>query len=100
MDVVKDVLIDEDASLVERIPLSQKTSLDRLIWKDSIAWILTIKSAYYVARRLLGFEDVDRNVRSVLWKRVWTAKVAPKVKALFWKMIQSCIHKKSNLIGK
>ena len=74
---------DEDASLVERIPLSRKTSPDRLIWRDSIAVILTVKSAYYMARRLLGLEEMDRSVRSVLWKRVWTAKVAPRLKFYF-----------------
>ena len=70
IEVVKEVLSDEDAGLVVRIPLSRKSRPDRLIWRDSIIGMLTVKSAYYEARRLLGLDEVDRNVKKVLWKRV------------------------------
>ena len=40
MEEIKEVLSDEDVGLVARIPLSRKSTPDRLIWRDSInQWI-------------------------------------------------------------
>ena len=69
-----------DVELVMKIPLSRNSMDDRLIWRESIAWIITVKSAYFEARMLFDFEEVDRNSRRRVWKIVWMSKVAPKVK--------------------
>ena len=70
---------------------------DKLIWRDSINGIITVKSAYYEARRQLEFEEVDRSSRGRTWKIVWMAKVAPKVKNFIWRLIQQCLPVKAIL---
>ena len=98
VEMVKEVLVEDDAALVERLPLSQKSRLDKLIWRETISGILTAKFAYYEARRLLQLDEVDRNSRSLLWKRIWTIRVAPKLKVFIWRLIQKYISTKINLL--
>ena len=82
-DMISQMLNASDAELVMKIPLSKKSMPDKLIWRDSINGIITVKSAYYEARRQLEFEKVDRSSRCMTWKIVWMAKVAPKVKKIY-----------------
>ena len=63
-EVVKQVLNDRDAELVLKIPLSRHCMPDKLIWRDSINGKITVKSAYFEARRQLDFNEVDRSLRS------------------------------------
>ena len=95
--MVSQVLNASDAELVMKIPLSKKSMPDKLIWRDSINGIITVKSAYYEARRQLEFEKVDRSSRGRTWQTVWMAKVAPKVKKFIWRLIQQCLLVKASL---
>ena len=56
-----------------------------------------MKSAYYEASRLLEFEEMARSSRSMVWKTVWTSKVAPKIKYFMWRMIHKCLPTKISL---
>ena len=80
MNIVKEVLTDQDAELVEKIPLSRTISSDKLIWRDSIVGTFSVRSTYYKARRLLGKEVVERIQREKIWYRIWSARIAPKIK--------------------
>ena len=70
IEMVKQVLNDSDAELVMKIPLSRLCMPDKLIWRDSINGKITVKSAYFEARRQLDFDEVDRSLRSRMWKMV------------------------------
>ena len=58
----------EDASLVEKIPLSKKGISDKLIWKESVNGLFSVKSAYFEARRVLQKDNMDKTNREELWR--------------------------------
>ena len=75
-----EILIENDAAIISKIPISRKSKLDRMIWRDSITREFTVKSAYYVAHIVLGKEKVCRDLMKKVWRKIWTVKVAPKIK--------------------
>ena len=68
VQIIKEVMTESDAALVEEIPLSRKNMLDKFIWYDSIMEVFSIKYTYHVARRVLGNEEINLNQRDKLWK--------------------------------
>ena len=50
-----------------------------------------MKSAYYMARRILGKEVHVQNTRNFVWGAIWKARVTPKVKVFVWRMIQGIL---------
>ena len=62
------------------IPLSKRMTEDRLIWEQDKLGRFTVRSAYSLARIMLGREEMRMEFRSPLWKIVWTANIMPKVK--------------------
>ena len=73
------MMIENDASQVAKIPLSRKSKPDKMIRKDSITSVFPpIKVVYYVARKVLGKEEVEREQRDKVWRKRWTTKVASK----------------------
>ena len=95
--MIREVMNEEDASLVEKIPLSKKGFSDKLIWRESINGVFSVKSAYFEARRILQKNNVDRSNREELWRWLWTAKVIPKVKFFMWRLIMRAIPTGSRL---
>ena len=57
---------------------------ERLIWSDSITGKFKVKSDYYVARRCLGKREIHRVDRKKVWRKIWSAKVAPKEILFVW----------------
>ena len=70
---------------------------DRLIWRDSVIGVFSVKSAYYEARKVLNKEEVNRDHRDKIWRWIWTAKVAPKVKYFLWRVLHRFILTRTRL---
>ncbi|XVE61195.1 hypothetical protein DITRI_Ditri06bG0020100 [Diplodiscus trichospermus] len=100
MEHVKEIFTEEEANVIERIPLSRTPSLDRLIWTDSITGDMTVKSAYVTARVILGKMIVNRELRDPVQRWMWTARVIPKVKYFMWKTVQGILPTMDNLQGR
>ena len=49
---------------------------------DTITGTFSVKFAYYVARKVLGRKEVTRNQRDKVWRVIWSASTAPKIKKL------------------
>ena len=88
---MNEVMIENDAALVFKIPLNRQSKLDRMIWRDSIIREFMVKSTYHVARIVLGKEDARRELRKRVWRRIWMAKVASKIKYFTWRLVQKVI---------
>ena len=98
--VLKDVMQESDAKVVGKIPLSRTKNEDKLIWLNSVNGIFSVKSAYYEARKVLRKEELNRDERDNIWKAIWTAKVAPKIKFFMWKLVNSFLPTRKALQGK
>ncbi|OMO86337.1 reverse transcriptase [Corchorus capsularis] len=70
---------------------------DTLIWNSTVNGSYTVRSGYYVARSLLGHDDIHVDDRSPVWRLIWSAHVLPKVKYFFWRVIQDILPTKPQL---
>ena len=91
MEMVKEIFCEKDAEIISGIHLSHRSKSYKLIWRDSNIGLLNVKSAYYVARRVLGKEVHAQNTRNAIWGAIWKARVIPKVKVFVWRMIQGIL---------
>ena len=90
-DMVRELFNQEDASQILCIPLSTILIPNGLIWMDSIKGQFTVKSAYFVACKMLNREQILRVDRLFLWRILWSAKVVPKICYFMWRLVQGII---------
>ena len=94
---MRDIFSKSDASLITRIHLSHLSRSDKLIWCDSAIGMFTVKSAYFVARNVLGKVVHHQEQRHGVWRIIWMSKVIPKIKYFAWRMAQGIIPTSSGL---
>ena len=99
-EVVRDIFSEDDANIISGIHLSHRSIPDKLIWKESSIGLFTVKSAYYVARRILSKEVHHQALRNKIWSSIWKAKVVPKVKFFTWRMVQGILPTGSALLNR
>ena len=100
LDLVREIFTVADASLVTSIYLSKQIISDKLIWKHSVNGMFTVKSAYFVAKQVLG-KMVHPNFNKInAWKIIWIANVSPKVKFFICRMMQGILPIGVSLVRK
>ncbi|XVE84948.1 hypothetical protein DITRI_Ditri17bG0052600 [Diplodiscus trichospermus] len=73
---VMEKCFDEDIiEAVQKTPLSRFNLHDKLIWQESTTGEFFVKSAYYIARRVIGEEIPNRGSRRTIWGILWKAKI-------------------------
>ena len=95
--MVREIFSVADASLICRIPLSRQTIPDKLIWTDSPIGKFSVKSAYFVARKVLGKEVYQQTQRHKEWGFLWRAMVIPKIKHFVWRLVYGILPLGSQL---
>ncbi|KAL6201366.1 hypothetical protein ACLB2K_025080 [Fragaria x ananassa] len=91
------------ASIVSKIlvlPISSKEHQDRWIWSEDKLGKFFVKTAYHLARkRVLDHELYEHvpNPSSLLWNKLWKAKVLGKVKVCAWKAVSNILPTRSRL---
>ena len=80
VQMINEMFKEDKGELIRAIPLSRIAVLDVLIWNDSISGQFSVKSAYVKAREKLGRECNLRGDRELKWKKIWSAKVIPKIR--------------------
>ena len=94
---MRNVFSHSDASLILKIPLCQRRTRDRLIWiRDSLGQFL-VRSAYIVAKEMLGREELPNELRSPIWKLIWSGWVLPKVKHFMWCLLWAMLPTTNNM---
>ena len=89
--MVNDMFTETEALIITSIQLSKRSNPDKQIWRDSSIGLLTVKSAYYYARRVLGKENSLLGQMRLLWRICWTAKTIPRVKYFIWRLVHESI---------
>ena len=89
-DLVNSLFLHFKANEILKIPLSHNLLEDSLIWMGTKRGSFTLKSAYYVAKRLLDVgtarENSSNHQASPFWKKIWQLYVPPKVKIFAWRV--------------
>ena len=91
--MLREMMNEKDAFLVENIPLSRKGISNKLIWRESVNGLFLVKLAYFEARRVLQKENMERNNREELWRWLWTTNAILKVKFFMWRLLMRAVPK-------
>ncbi|OMP06477.1 hypothetical protein CCACVL1_01552 [Corchorus capsularis] len=70
---------------------------DRLIWNGTMLGEFTVCSAYHVARRVIGRQELPLQLRSPIWRYIWSAGIMPKIQYFMWRLVWNILPTKSNL---
>ena len=83
------------------IPLNHSLPEDQIIWVGNKKGEFNVKSAYYIAIRVLETmeegESSSGDARSPLWKKLWHLNIPPKVRIFAWKMCMNALPTFVNL---
>ena len=83
-DRLERIFLAFEVEIVLGIPISYHLPDDQLIWVGNKKGIFSVKSAYYVARKVLeGSEQGESSlgdVRAPLWKKMWHLNIPAKVR--------------------
>lgn len=99
--LVRQLVSDEDATLILRMPLPHTSSVDTFLWPHTKTGEPVARSIYHRLRETT-VQDRGRNLRnednSGLWRSIWNANVIPKVKTFAWRLVSNALAVKMNLI--
>ena len=100
-DVVRSLFLPLEARTILNIPLSHSLSEDQIIWVGNKKGEFSVKSAYYIAIRVLDSkeegESSSGDARSPLWKKLWHLNIPPMVCIFAWKMCLNALPTLVNL---
>ncbi|CAL1374304.1 unnamed protein product [Linum trigynum] len=86
---------------VLQIPLRGFHERDKLIWSSSKDGNYTVKDGYHVWLQQFKVEEgVEPAGDEGVWKKLWAAKVAPKVKIFLWKFARNVLPTGDHISGK
>ena len=73
-----------EENIILNIPLSYNLPDDKIIWAGNNRGVFTMKSAYYIATKLIEKEEQGEcfigDYRTPLWKRMWHLNILTKTK--------------------
>ena len=74
--------------MILKIPLSFNLPEDKLIQVGNKKGEFTVKSAYFIANKLLDTKDVGEcssgDPNAQIWKKIWSLKLPKKIKIFSW----------------
>ena len=90
------------AEKIMSLPLSYHASSDKLIWAASTSGKYCVKSAYYLLKdhyeeKSNCGEASNGEMMKVLWSRIWSLHIPPKVKNFIWRACLNILPTKINL---
>ncbi|XP_075645166.1 uncharacterized protein LOC142616185 [Castanea sativa] len=93
INAIRALILPFEADTILKIPLSQNLVEDKLIWLGNKRGVFSVKSAYFIAAKIL--EKKDRGESSSgdpntqLWKNLWKLKLPAKIKIFAWR---ACVN--------
>ncbi|XP_024156142.1 uncharacterized protein LOC112164137 [Rosa chinensis] len=101
VDWLEELFFADEVDLIRKIPLSLRNPEDRLIWHFDKRGLYSVKSGYHVARCVASLSSHVSTSNSQgdkdLWRRVWHARVQPKVRNFVWRLVKNIVPTKVNL---
>ena len=100
-DVVRSLFLPFEAKTILNIPLCHSLPEDQIIWVGNKNGEFSVKSAYYIATRMIDTmeegECSSTDSRSPLWRKLWHLNIPPKVRIFAWKMCMNALPTYVNL---
>ena len=90
-----------EVETILNIPISYHVQDDQLIWVGNKSEIFTVKSTYYVARKILvgcdRGESSTGDTQALLWKKMWHLNIPAKVRNFAWRLCTDAIPTMLNI---
>ena len=100
-DLVRSLFLPFEANTILNIPLSYNLPEDKIIWIGNKRGEFTVKSAYYIALKVVDSVEVaecfNGDLRTPLWRKLWHLKVPAKIHIFAWKTCMNALPTKLNL---
>ena len=100
-DLVRLLFLPFKANTILNMPLSYNLPEDKIIWVSSRKREFSVKSAYYIALKVVytneGGECSRGDTRTPLWKRMWHLKIPAKIRIFAWYACMNALPTKMNL---
>ncbi|XP_062028933.1 uncharacterized protein LOC133744926 [Rosa rugosa] len=101
VDWLEELFFADEVEMIRKIPLSLRNPEDQLIWHFDKRGLYSVKSGYHVARCVASLSSHVSTSSSQgdkdLWRRVWHARVQPKVRNFVWRLVKNIVPTKVNL---
>ena len=101
MDLVRSIFLPHKAASILKIPISFRLPDDQLVWIGKKRGSFTVKSAYYIAMRLIDDQDLgecsDVHSQVAFWKAIWHLNIPPKIRIFAWKVCRNGLPTLLNL---
>ena len=100
-DRLVEIFLPFEVTTILNIPLCHHLPEDSIIWVGNKKGIFSVKSAYYVAKKLLDLDIQDEtsrgDVRAPLWERIWQLNIPEKISIFAWRLCMNAIPTMVNL---
>ena len=101
VDLVRSLFLPFEANTILNIPLSYNLPEDKIIWIGNKRGEFTVKSAYYIAFKVVDFVEVaecsNGDPRTPFWRKLWHLEVPAKIRIFAWKACMNALLTKLNL---
>ncbi|XP_042953522.1 uncharacterized protein LOC122290063 [Carya illinoinensis] len=99
VELVKEVMNEEEAEIISKLPISLSGLPDKQIWAYSKNALYTVRSAYHVEINRRRRERGEMSNKSgEVWRKVWLLNIPRVVKVFVWKTMLNCLPTKMNLM--
>ncbi|XP_030924777.1 uncharacterized protein LOC115951770 [Quercus lobata] len=92
-ETIRALFFPFEANVILKIPLCHNLLEDKLIWMGNKRGDFTVKSAYFIASKILNtMEDGEcssGDPMARIWKKVWSLKLPTKIKIFSW---HACVN--------
>ena len=98
---MRSLFLPFEARTILNIPLSHSLPEDQIIWVGNRKGEFSVKSAYYIAIRVIDTmeegECSSSDSRNPLWRKLWHLNIPLKVRIFAWKMCMNALSTFVNL---
>ena len=90
--------------MILKIPLSNNLSEDKFIWVGNKKGEFIVKSAYFIANKLLDTRDEGEcssgDPNAWIWRKIWSLRLPEKIKIFSWHACMNGFPVLTNLAAK
>ncbi|XP_030922977.1 uncharacterized protein LOC115949847 [Quercus lobata] len=100
-ELIRSLFLPFEANTILNIPLSYNLPEDKVIWIGNRKGEFTVRSAYYIALKVIESDEVGESsygdFRTPLWRKIWHLKIPAKIRIFAWRACMNALPTKLNL---
>ena len=101
IDLVRPIFLPHEAATILKILISFRLPDDQLVWIGNKRGSFTVKSAYYIAMRMVDDQEFGEcsavHSQTSFWKAIWHLNIPPKIRIFAWRVCKNGLPTMLNL---